>query len=188
MTNAVEAWFGDHFGELHPQLQTLHRHGGTLSGNIDLCFGRGIAGLLGRRLARRVGIPTIAGVHALQVQIYSVHDELHWNRCFNASTMFRSTFIPVGTFPSGHWIEQSSSVQLLLTVRVVNGGWHWQPVGAKLGALSLPAACLPRGIACKEIAGGLYHFRVSMALPLLGKLLEYGGNLRLAARPAQDLA
>lgn len=48
--NAVTRWFGEDFGRLHPLLQTLHRHDGTLRGPVILWFAHGRAGAMGRRL------------------------------------------------------------------------------------------------------------------------------------------
>jgi hypothetical protein len=180
MALAVEDWFGNHFSELHPQLQTLHRQGGTLAGSIQLAFGRGIAGLVGRRVAGRLGIPATPGEHRLRVHIRSDGGQLHWDRCFDAHTVFRSTFTPIGAFPTGHWIEKSGRISLLLAVRVIRGGWHWEQLGTKLGPISLPRSLLARTTAYKEIVDGLYHFHVSIALPLVGQVLEYGGKLQLA--------
>jgi hypothetical protein len=176
---AVENWFGNSFGTLHPQLQTLHREGGTLTGPVRLSFGRGAAGWIGRRVARHLGIPTTAGEHCLRVCIHSADGTLHWDRCFDAHSMFRSTFTPIGTFPTGYWIEQSGAMRLLLAVRVIRGGWHWEPFGSRLGTFALPRLLLPRTIAYKEIVDGFYHFGVAIALPLLGTMLEYGGKLQL---------
>jgi hypothetical protein len=61
MNNAVIDWFGESFTALDPLLQDLHRHGGKLSGKVDLKFGSGLAGLIGRRLATKLGLPSQAG-------------------------------------------------------------------------------------------------------------------------------
>ena len=54
---AAQTWFDGAFTRLHPLLQQLHRTGGTLDGVIGIRTGRGIAGILGRRLAARLGVP-----------------------------------------------------------------------------------------------------------------------------------
>ena len=60
-SNTVTAWFGEMFFELHPGLQSLHRHGGVLKGKIQLNFGKGLAGVLGKRIARKLGVPLQPG-------------------------------------------------------------------------------------------------------------------------------
>ncbi|HET6430719.1 hypothetical protein [Dyella sp.] len=66
---AVTRWFGPAFGQLHPLLQSLHRHGGELHGPVAVRFGRGVAGIAGRRLARALGIPTDGCAHRMHVSI-----------------------------------------------------------------------------------------------------------------------
>ena len=60
-TDRVEFWFGEGFSGLHPLLQRLHRQGGVLEGEVELATGAGLAGWLGRRLAGKLGIPSVRG-------------------------------------------------------------------------------------------------------------------------------
>jgi Domain of unknown function (DUF4166) len=180
----VEAWFGEHFATLHPQLQALHREGGTLAGSVSIEFGSGAAGWIGRRLARRLGIPVEPGEHCLAVCIHSSDGALHWDRRFDTHTEFRSTFTPVGRFPAGYWIERSGGLHLRLGVEVIGGGWHWQPRGIRLGGLWLPMSLLPRARAYKEVVRGRYHFDVAISVLLAGQVLRYHGQLELRSNPA----
>lgn len=185
--SAVEAWFGEHFATLHPELQALHREGGTLAGSVSIEFGSGAAGWLGRRLARRLGIPIEPGEHRLAVHIHSNDGVLHWDRRFDAHTEFRSTFTPVGRFPTGYWIERSGGLHLRLGVEVISGGWHWQPRGIRLGVLWLPMSLLPRTRAYKEVVRGLYHFDVAISVLQAGQVLRYHGKLELTPTRQADL-
>ena len=177
MSTVVEDWFGGAFCDLHPLLQRLHREGGVLSGDVDVQFGAGLAGVLGRRLAKRLGIDHERATNRLEVTIYSDHEGLHWNRRFNDRGEFRSTFVPVGRFPQGHWAERTGSIRLLLQVAIVNSGWHWRHMRTYASGLPLPAWLAPRTIAFKEIDGDRYRFRVDIGLPLFGTLLSYSGRL-----------
>lgn len=174
---AVEAWFGERFGELHPLLQRLHRDGGELCGDVELAFAPGLAGWLGRRIARGLGLPPAPGRHPLMVAIRSEDGVLHWDRQFDGHLKFASRFTPRGHYPDGDWLEQSGKVQLRLQVRVVDGGWHWYHVGSRIGMLPLPVALLPRAVAFKEVVDGKYRFMVTVQVPVLGKVLSYGGLL-----------
>lgn len=174
---ATRAWFGANFSRLHPRLQALHRSGGVLCGDVAISFGRGLAGMAGRRIARRLGIPTSAGSHQLEVRI-SHHDGLlHWDRRFDDGQRFRSTFRPLGHWPNGCWIEDTAAVQLQLQVDVIDGGWYWRCIGAQRGRWRLPGWLLPRSKAFKRIDNDHYRFSVSFALPVLGDVLCYGGLL-----------
>jgi hypothetical protein len=173
----VEAWFADGFRELHPLLQQLHRSGGVLNGPVDVSFGRGLAGLVGKRLAARLGVPAIAGTHRLQVAIHSHAGVLHWARRFNGLSEFVSGFRPVGRYPTGHWVERSGALSLELGVEVLSGGWHWQHRRTRWWGVPVPRALVPTTVASKRIEGRLYRFSVEVRAPVLGKLLAYEGAL-----------
>jgi hypothetical protein len=179
---AVTQWFGAGFARLHPLLQDLHRHGGCLRGPVSIRFGRGLAGWLGRRLARRLGIPLDTGQeHQLEVHIRHDGGVLHWDRRFDDTQRFPSSFRPHGQWPHGYWIEDTAAIALRLRVEIVDGGWYWRCIGARKGWLPVPAWLLPRSDAYKRIEQGRYRFAVSFALPLFGELLAYEGLLVASA-------
>lgn len=173
----VVDWLGPQFARLHPLLQTLHREGGVLSGPVVIAFGTGLAGVIGRRLARRLGIPDRAGAHTLRVDISHDPGNLYWDRCFDAGTRMASVFVPFGTWPDGGWRERTGPVELWLGVDIDDGGWTWRLRGARAFGLPLPRWLLPRSQAGKRIVDGRYRFFVSFALPGLGTVLSYGGDL-----------
>jgi hypothetical protein len=119
----------------------------------------------------------------MRVAIYSTETRLHWNRTFNETSTFNSTFTPAGRYPSGYWVESSGLLRLTLAVAIVNGGWAWQPIGGRLWGIPFPVRLLPRAVASKCIDNGRYRFNVEINLPLLGTVLSYGG--KLAPSPAQ---
>ncbi len=176
-TRLVADWFGDSFGTLHPLLQQLHRHGGQLSGTVEVTIPSGLTGVLGRRLAYKLGIPTQGRMHALVVTISHSGDGLHWDRCFDAQTSMQSIFQPIGIRQNGYWIESTGPVKLFLTVDTTNGGWQWRCLKMKLGWLRLPMFLFPNSTAYKTIESGRYRFHVGFALPFLGTILSYGGLL-----------
>lgn len=175
----VSDWFGPHFSDLHPLLQQLHREGGWLSGEVDLAFGRGLAGWLGRRLARRMALPMQAGRVAMEVRIRHTGSVLSWSRRFGRAHYTPSLFEPVGRWPTGYWLERTGALHMRLTVDVREGGWYWRVLGARLHGIPLPIALLPRSHAYKRIEGDAYRFEVAFVAPLLGSLLRYGGTLHL---------
>jgi hypothetical protein len=179
----VRDWFGAQFGELHPLLQQLHTEGGRLAGEVQLEFGSGLAGWLGRRLAKRMGLPREPGRIPLEVTITHTPQVLVWARRFGAAHEMVSLFEPVGHWPGGHWRERTGALHFRLTVDVREGGWYWRVLGASLHGLPLPVALLPRSHAYKRIEGGAYRFEVAFIAPLLGRMLAYGGLLQLHAPP-----
>jgi hypothetical protein len=180
----VETWFGPRFQALHPLLRALHRHGGKLEGAIDVHIGRGFAGILGKRIAQRLGVPPSAGRHWMQVDIRQDARALHWDRCFDHGSWMRSRFEPSGTWPQGCWREISRPVELRLTVDVVDAGWHWRTLGIRVSGVPLPRRLLPRMRAYKCATDGRYRFHVGFALPLIGDLLAYSGTLDAIPDPS----
>lgn len=173
----VTRWFGPAFDELHPLLQALHRSGGVLRGEIDIRVGRGIAGWLGRRLAKSVGIPVDQLRRGFEVTIRHRSDALEWNRRFDNGAVMRSLFRPIGQRPQGHWVENTGPIEMHMTVDVEQGGWTWRLLRAYLRGVRVPLFLLPRSRAGKRIENGRYVFEVAFVLPLLGTVLSYGGAL-----------
>jgi hypothetical protein len=184
---ASSHWFGSAFVELDPILQDLHREGGILSGSVEIGVPAGLAGIVGRSLARRLGVPIDRGRHDLTVTISHGPDALNWDRRFDGRTVMKSVFRPVGQRPDGYWVERSGSVTLLLTVDVIDGGWYWRCFQVKALGLRFPAWLFPRSRAYKRIEDGLYRFYVGFSFPVLGTVLSYGGLLK-PVRAAGKLA
>jgi hypothetical protein len=177
--NAATRWFGQNFVQLHPLLQALHHDGGRLRGSVQISTGRGVAGLIGRRLAHRLGIPLDRMQRGFEVQIRHNDDAMTWERRFDNGRVLTSTFRPVGQYPDGYWLEDTGAVQLKLTVDIVDGGWRWRLLGASLHGFMLPLFLFPRTDAFKRIDGdGHYRFGVAFALFPFGTLLRYEGVLR----------
>ncbi|WP_223671057.1 DUF4166 domain-containing protein [Kangiella shandongensis] len=176
-SNIVKNWFGNRFNDLHPLLQQLHIRGGQLRGDVNITYGKGLAGVIGRRLAKKMNLPSM-GTQQLTVTIS--HDErgLRWSRQFNQSDTVTSLFIPVGTIEQGYWIEKTGPVSMKLTVDIRNGGWFWRCLEVKAGRLSLPLWLIPGSTAYKVIENDRYRFHVEFSLPVLGTLICYQGLLQ----------
>ena len=172
----VKRWFGNRYADLHPLLQQLHIEGGKLKGRVDISFGRGLAGIIGRRIAHKMGLPG-AGSHELLVTIS--HDDvyLHWSRSFNNQDRVESLFRPVGSLHNGYWIETTGPLSMRLTVDVKNGGWYWRCLKVYFLGCPIPLWLIPESNAYKIVEDGRYHFHVSFSLPVFGVLVTYEGKL-----------
>jgi len=101
--NPVEQWFGPRFEALHPLLQQLQLQGGILRGRVEIGRGAALAGWLGARIARRMGLPP-QGAAELTVRICHDGQRLRWARRFEAAdgaVEMVSWFEPRGWWPRG---------------------------------------------------------------------------------------
>jgi hypothetical protein len=177
-TTLVSEWFGSSFARLHPLLRQLHSQpSACVEGTVVMRFGTGLAGVLGRRLARRLGMPDVAGPQHLIVDVGHDATRMRWQRRFGDGHALLSVFAPVGHFPDGHWIEDTGRIALTLQVDLVGDGWDWRLVGARMRGKALPLWLLPRFSAYKRVVDGRYSFHVGFALPGLGELMAYEGLL-----------
>lgn len=172
----VKNWFGDEFSILAPELQDLHTYGGVLTGEISVSTGRGIAGVIGGRLSKKLGLPA-PGCNNLVVRISHSDTALHWDRSFNNATEMKSTFYPVGSINEGYWIEKTGPLHIKLTVDIKNNGWYWRCLGFSLHGLPLPVWLFPESQAYKLIENGRYNFYVGFNAPIIGELVSYSGIL-----------
>jgi hypothetical protein len=172
----VARWFGRRFEELHPLIQQLHTDGGGLTGKVKISYGKGFSGLIGRRLGKKMNLPS-AGLHRLVVNISHDHDALLWSRCFNGSVHVQSEFKPVGDIDRGYWIEETGPLTMHLKVDIHQGGWFWRCVQIRLWGLPIPRWLIPMTSAYKRIENNQYRFHVSFTYPALGTLVSYQGLL-----------
>ena len=179
MDRLVKDWFGSAFNDLDPMIQKLHLSGGQLQGKVNLQFGEGLAGFIGRRLAVKVGLPNSPGEKDLKVEIKNNNGFLVWSREFDRNNKMVSIFTPFDIYPNGFWREQTGVIKLDLGVKVIDGGWYWQQKAIWFKSLQLPLWLFPSSNAYKKIVNGFYEFSVSFSLPILGKLFSYSGRLSL---------
>lgn len=176
--NLVENWFSTEFSHLHPLLQKLHIDGGRLVGDIEISYGKGLAGFIGARLGKKMSLPN-KGRHKLSVSISHDEGALHWGRSFNNQTFVKSLFKPVGNINNGYWIETTGPLTMNLTVDVENGGWYWRCLKIRLFGIPVPLWLIPHTNAYKIIENGQYRFYVEFSLPGIGSLVCYQGLLSL---------
>ena len=175
----AERWFGNAFEQLHPQLQRLHRNGGKLEGQVTLSFGDGVAGLIGRRIAKKLSLPTASGNFPFSVTIAHDDSSQIWGRTFNGQTV-TSVFTPVGEYPNGFWVEKTGFIHLTLGVKIIDGGWHWQQNETRIWRVQLPCWLQPTTRAYKIFNENSYEFCVSFEWGGLGEILCYKGQLNVA--------
>ena len=179
---AAQAWFGDAFDCLHPTLQQLHSGGGILEGVISIETGRGVAGMVVRRIAARLGVPVAHEQCRFEVHISHDPHRMVWARRFllpdGSARQLTSIFTPHGSYLDGYRSETTGAMTLELGVKITGaGGWQWRPRRASLMGIPVPLRLFPASHASKQIENGQYRFQVAFSMPVLGRLLEYGGLL-----------
>jgi len=179
MSNLVSNWFGEEFKQLDPKIQSLHTSGGELVGDIDLQYGTGVSGIVGRRLAKKLGLPREEGKHKLKVTIAHDDHRMQWVRTFNTTRMV-SYFYPVGNYPDGYWREVSGNIELRLSVSTDGGVWRWVQRKTLLRNIPIPLVLMPKVYAYKKVVDNQYEFSVRIYTNLLGTFLSYGGVLGLS--------
>lgn len=178
-TEIVKDWFGEVFSNLAPELQELHLRGGVLQGNVEVELGDGIAGLVGKKMSKKFNIPG-PGINHMRVIISHDNHFLYWDRQFNQTAVMKSKFKPVKTIVDGYWLENTGSLEMMLTVDVKDNGWYWRSLGYKYRRVPIPRWLFPNMKAYKRIEAGGYKFYVGFSLPFLGHLFSYSGILKIA--------
>jgi hypothetical protein len=175
----VEEWFGSAYARLHPRLQKLHRRDGVLRGPVEVRVAKGMGGLIGERLRRKLGLPPPGPGHVLEVRIHHEAERMVWERRFDdGAAAFASVFVPVGHFPDGYWHEMGGPFELHLGVVLDDdGGWHWRTRRVRWRGWPFPKWLLPRVVAHKRFHHGTYDFAVGVRMPGLGEVVGYGGRL-----------
>ncbi|WP_444940765.1 DUF4166 domain-containing protein [Microbulbifer sp. ZKSA004] len=179
MVNAVTNWFGSDFSKLNPPLQRLHTTGAMLSGEVKVQFGSGLAGIIGKRIAGKLGVPKNTNASPFSVNIQHTPDKLIWSRTFSNSHPMISEFVPIGTRgEAGYWLEKTGITNIRLGVSIEEGNWFWVPLSVSILHIPIPSALRPSICAGKSIINNQYHFEVSISLPILGFSFGYSGILR----------
>lgn len=176
--SAIDAWLGTGVDRLHPALRRLHAIGGRLEGDVDVQVADTF---VGRRLAHRTGLRPGASRVRMRVDVVSGPDGLLWTRRFDDGPLFVSRFQPQGRWPEGAWRETSGRLAVELGVDLADGGWRWVQRRARFAGVVLPDALAPQIRGDKRIVDGRYRFTVALALPTVGTVLRYGGDLSIHA-------
>lgn len=176
----IADWFGDEFYKLHPLLQQLHTSGGVLEGKVDLQIGHtGLSRILGKMLAKKLGIPVNSGEHLLTVHINNDGGVLNWRKTFNHAQTITSIFKPVGIKENGFFLEESGPFKMRVTADLVKGAWYWKLEKIYFKKLKLPNWFFYQSMAKKYINDkNEYVFVVKFSCIGLGEILSYRGILK----------
>jgi hypothetical protein len=100
---------------------------------------------------------------------------MDWQRSFAGHAM-HSQF----TLEGDNLVEKLGPLKLCMQLRVEETGkLNYCLQESRLWGMRVPARLSPSLLAYEDELNGRYHFHVRIALPAIGKLIEYGGVLEL---------
>lgn len=165
---------GADFARLPPAVRALRDHIGPRRwrGEAEVTRGRG---LVARIVAALFGFPP-AGISPVEVRLAPEGRGLVWERRFGRHG-FRSQ---VSAAP-GRITERIGPFSFHLGLQLAEGRLEFPVTGGTLLGIPMPRVLLPRSEAAEWDEGGVFHFDVSLSLPLgLGPLVRYRGWLKRA--------
>jgi hypothetical protein len=168
--NALIACLGRTFFKLPEIVQQAHHGTIQLTGTVTVQRGRG----LGWLLAELLRLPRSNPKAELVVVAWHFPDQMVWSRTFDGRT-FESTFRTDEIF----LIEQMGGLSLFLEPKVEAGRLVYRLAATRLGPIALPRLLAPSLNAWESEREGRYDFEISVALPLIGRVIRYAGQLDL---------
>jgi len=162
---------GVRFGELPPAVREMHealRDGGA-SGFAEVA---GPTNILAAAIASIVGFPR-AGTHELHVAFEERDGAETWTRTFSGKR-FHSRLSQ-----DGRWlVERFGAFRFGFELPSDGDGLTMVMRRWWIGPFRLPLALAPRSLAREWDENGHFHFDVPIALPILGRIVHYRGQLR----------
>jgi hypothetical protein len=162
---------GSEFTRLAPAVRAVH--GGrslTLHGQADVSRGKSLVAqvlcLFGRLAQDQARSP-------VRVEIEANGNREVWTRHFGSSPRMRSVL----TVRDGTLCERFGPAALQFSLSAEQGCVAWRPVKARVFGMPLPAKWLAEIHARAFERAGIYVFDVKVALPRVGTIIEYRGQL-----------
>jgi NAD(P)-dependent dehydrogenase (short-subunit alcohol dehydrogenase family) len=161
---------GGDFERLPPAVRAMHQvlGDGGASGRATVTRGRNP---LARLVAVLLGFPR-EGEHDLHVGFEERDGCERWTRDFS-----RRRFSSRLCLRAGRLEERFGPASFAFRLPVHEAGLGMEMTGWRIGPLPLPLALAPRTPAREWEEDGLFHFDVSIALPLVGPVVRYRGWL-----------
>ena len=168
--NAFIKHVGENFQHLHPVVRQAHIGDIKLSGNVRVSRGNFLATIL----CQILGMPKSSERVLLTVDGRHTDDAMIWNRRFGDVEMI-SHFELDGDF----FVENMGPIKLWMTLKNKNGELIYTLEKSQFLFIPLPKFLSPTLSAFESENDGKYIFSVRVGLPVIGKLIEYSGELTL---------
>jgi hypothetical protein len=154
-------------------LHTVWRDGGAQGEAVVT----GPQNWVGRLLGRMMGFPP-PGHHRLHVTFYERNGKETWTRDFGGHC-FRSQLSQAGS----QIVERFGPLRFRFALPVNETGLTMRLEGWSFLGMPLPVALAPRSLAREWEEDGRFWFDVPISLPLVGRIVQYGGWLEMARLP-----
>ena len=167
---------GDAFDALPPVLRAMHEPGDGLVAEGTATVRRGDT-LAARLVARLLGMPRAGDAVPLVVAFSALPGREVWRRDFDGRVIETVQRIVAG---GGATLleERLGLVSWRFAVRAEADSLEFALRGASLLGIPLPAVLRPTIRARESVRDGRFHFDAEVRLPLLGRLIEYSGDLQ----------
>jgi hypothetical protein len=166
----------DGFERLPPAVQRLHMAAPAVSAHGVATVTRGDT-LLGRLLARLVGLPKPGTARELRVTVVATASGGEILSRFYPDRVFATAQVAAGAAGSGLISERVGPFALVFRLEARAHGLTFILREARLFGIRLPLPLRPIVQARETADDGTYHFFVRVDLPLIGRLIQYQGRL-----------
>lgn len=169
---------GDSWPDLDAAIRRLHNSGGTVHavGVFQVSHGNN---KLARMLARFARLPAAGEAVDVRLQVTEQEEGEEWLRTFAGHNLVSMQ----SDRGAGLLVERMGIVEMRFQLEVAGGVLNYQTVSAalRLGSLRVPLPhwLSPQVTAWEKAVGDLnqIHVSVQVNIPLLGRLISYGGML-----------
>lgn len=169
---------GSAFDRLPDQIQALHgsARNRRWSGTARVRRGRSLSA---RAIAMAFGFPAAGEDVSVAVEFSPENGGERWTRTFGTSTFSSHQSAGVGR-DQDLLVERFGIIAISLALVVEDQRLLLVPRRWSIGGLPMPAFLLPRGNSFEFEKDGIFRFDVTIALPLIGLIAAYEGQLALA--------
>ncbi len=168
MTSLFQSCLGAQYDRLAPLVRKAHEGAIRLEGQVSVERGNCIAQLI----CALFRMPPATPACRLTVLGHHEEDSMTWNRRFDDFAM-NSYFYKDGQY----LVERLGPIHMNMAVSVTDGVLTYELAKTRILGIPIPKFIGPRVTAIEEQVGDLYRFSVVVAMPVVGKLVSYFGDM-----------
>lgn len=170
MESLLRGCLGAQFEQLSPLVRQAHEGSVQLVGDARVERGN----LFARLICNVFGMPPQVEICRLIVRGEHYQDKMTWNRHFNDHAM-NSSFYKQGE----HLIEKLGPIHMTMHLSVEQGALIYTIKNTKVFGIPIPRFISPYVRAVEMQEQDYYRFKVVVALPVIGKLVSYFGDMQV---------